>query len=85
MSVRNFIRLVSIFAAVAVVVWIAELNSRPVTVDLPGLPPVAAPLWMALGLAFLAGLFLALLYSLAVSSREAWRRRREARSQEHDA
>lgn len=79
MNVRSLLTLVLIFALVTVSVWVAQANRQPVTVTVPGLTPFAAPLWAVLFLTLLSGIFLALVYALAMTSREAvdrWRRKR---------
>lgn len=82
MNVRSLVTLVVVFALVTAAVWVAQLNRQPVTVTIPGFVPFAAPLWAVLFLTLLTGIFLALVYSLAMTSREAvtrWRHEREGR------
>lgn len=82
MSVRSLVGLIVLVAAVAAALWMAQLNSATVTVRLPGLEPLAAPLWTVLFLSLLSGILLAFVYTLATSSRDAltsWRGQRAGR------
>lgn len=88
MSFRSLVVLAVIFALVGLGIYVAQLNRAPVTLLLPWAEPISAPLWAVCFLALLAGVFLALAYSLVLSSREAfdrWRtRRRERQAAELD-
>lgn len=80
MNARSLLGLIALFATVTVGVWVAQLNEAPVTLDLPGLAPLTAPLWVVLFLSLLCGFLLALLYSLVLSSRDALVSRRQERA-----
>lgn len=82
MNVRSLVSLIVLFALVTAAVWVSQLNRDAVTLRLPGLAPLSAPLWVVVFLTLLLGVFLALLYSLALSSRQAmvsWRQGRNER------
>jgi len=86
MSLRNLITLLGVFLAVSLGLWVAWLNPDQVTFWLPGFPPrsFSTPLWVVAFLSLILGVFLALLYSVVLSSKEAfsrWRLRREQRSE----
>lgn len=80
MNTRSLLGLIAVFATAAAAVWVAQLNRAPVTVYVPGLDPLSAPVWVVLFLALLSGFLLAFVYSLVVSSREALTARREERA-----
>lgn len=89
MSLRNLITLLVVFLMVSLGLWVAWLNPAPVPFRLPGFPPrtFEPPLWTVAFLSFVLGVFGALLYSVALSSKEAfsrWRLRRERRSEEEN-
>ena len=81
MSVRNLITILALFALVALGLWIASLNTDPVIFRLPGFPPYEfqTSLWVVGFLALLTGVLGTLLYTVVLSSKDAflrWRRRR---------
>lgn len=90
MSLRSLITLLGVFLVVSLGLWVAWLNPDPVTFRLPGFPPRSfePPLWVIAFLSLVLGVFAALLYSVVLSSKEAfsrWRLRREQRSEEENA
>lgn len=82
---RNLITLLVIFAVVGLGLWVAWLNPDPATLRLPGLRPLETRLWVVAFLSLLAGVFVALLYSAVLSSRDALLRWRSRRQQQHAA
>ena len=86
MSWKSMTALVVVFAVAGISVYVATNNKAPVTVHIPGVQPFSAPLWSVSFSSLMGGIFIALLYTLALSSREAierWKvRRRELQAAE---
>jgi tetratricopeptide (TPR) repeat protein len=84
MSLRSLLTLFLIFVVVSVGLWVAWLNPDTVTFRLPGRTPFEfeTRLWVVSFLSLLVGVFVALLYTVVLSSKEAvarWRMRRTER------
>jgi len=84
MSLRSLLTLIMIFVVVSLGLWVAWLNPDAVTFRLPGRTPFEfeTRLWVVSFLSLLVGVFVALLYTVVLSSREAlsrWRLRRTER------
>ncbi len=84
MSLRSLLTLIMIFVVVSLGLWVAWLNPDTVTFSLPGRTPVELEtrLWVVSFLSLLVGVFIALLYTVVLSSKEAvarWRLRRTER------
>lgn len=84
MSLRSLLTLFMIFVVVSLGLWVAWLNPDVVTFRLPGRTPFAfeTRLWVVSFLSLLLGVFVALLYTVVLSSKEAlarWRLRRSER------
>jgi len=84
MSLRSLLTLFMIFVVVSLGLWVAWLNPDTVTFRLPGRTPFEfeTRLWVVSFLSVLLGVFVALLYTVVLSSKEAltrWRLRRTER------
>lgn len=84
MSLRSLLTLIMIFVVVSLGLWVAWLNPDAVTFRLPGRTPLEfeTQLWVVSFLSLLVGVFIALLYTVVLSSKEAlarWRLRQTER------
>ena len=90
MTLRSLMTLILIFVVVSLGLWVAWLNPDTVTFRLPGRAPLEfeTRLWVVSFLSLLVGVFVALLYTVVLSSKEAlarWRSRRtERQSSDHN-
>jgi tetratricopeptide (TPR) repeat protein len=85
MTIPRLLGLLALVAAAALAIVVSQLNRDPAELILPGLPPFAAPLWVILFLAVLAGGLFATAYIAALSSRDALDRWRQERLERRNA
>ena len=83
MTLRSLMTLILIFVVVSLGLWVAWLNQDMVTFRLPGRTPLEfeTRLWVVSFLSLLVGVFVALLYTVVLSSKEALARYRSRRTE----